>query len=352
MIDKKNFSKTHIESCHKKYPKVNITSLEMTIYAFGLLDVLVRNNVDFIFKGGTSLMLLLKKPKRVSTDIDIIVKKGTDFDKLFKKIRTEFPFFDGEERGKKSKKKEFRHFLFAFKGPISNHECHINLDVAFESNPYSKLLKRDLKTDFLSTTGKTTTVNIPSIESILGDKLTAFAPNTIGVNPFKTSLGSPIDNRLQVIKQFYDIATLYKEAKDYKAIKSSYKKCYIFENNFRKTKYTIEETLLDTFNSAASIASGGKWINDSDFFNNVAKAGIQGLATNVFDGKYNQVVAANDAADIMLLSACLIANKNPFINNINDKNCDQRLLRCFKTIQSKEAFIKIKKSLSLIHNIL
>lgn len=47
--------------------------LERVIYAFGLLEALKRVNLPFIFKGGSCLMLLLEKPRRLSTDIDIIV---------------------------------------------------------------------------------------------------------------------------------------------------------------------------------------------------------------------------------------------------------------------------------------
>jgi hypothetical protein len=54
--------------------------LERSIYALGLLEALARVGLPFIFKGGTCLQLLLENPMRLSTDIDIIVKPGTDFE--------------------------------------------------------------------------------------------------------------------------------------------------------------------------------------------------------------------------------------------------------------------------------
>ena len=39
----------------------------------GLLEALARTELPFVFKGGTSLMLLLDSPKRLSVDIDIVV---------------------------------------------------------------------------------------------------------------------------------------------------------------------------------------------------------------------------------------------------------------------------------------
>lgn len=47
--------------------------------------------MPFIFKGGTSLLVLLDHPRRLSTDIDIIVDKDTDLDDYISKAGTIFP---------------------------------------------------------------------------------------------------------------------------------------------------------------------------------------------------------------------------------------------------------------------
>ena len=344
MISKKNFEKSYIEEQIKKYPKVDPAKMEMTIFAFGLLDELIRCGLILIFKGGTSLLLLLDNPQRVSTDIDIIVPTNIDFDKIFEKVKKRFPFYEGEERGDVPNK-YFRHFYFMFNGPISQKECRINLDVAFEENPYPRTVEKEVAVPFIVATGEKTYVSIPSHESILGDKLTAFAPTTIGVNPFATSLRKPIDNRLQVMKQFYDIARLCDYISNLNEVFDSYRKCQEFENVFRDTKYTIRETLLDTFNHAAEIASMGLWNKKSTFYNDVARPGIQGLTTNIFDGKYNQISATNDAAKIMYLVACLLTNSNPNQEELEFKGAQ---LKAFKAISSKESFVLIKKSLALL----
>lgn len=77
MLSKDNFSKEHIDELRAKY-KRDPALLERTIYAFGMLEAITQVNLPFIFKGGTCLMLLLNNPARLSTDIDIIVKPGTD----------------------------------------------------------------------------------------------------------------------------------------------------------------------------------------------------------------------------------------------------------------------------------
>ncbi len=47
--------------------------VEKAIRALKLLEGLVDEKVEFVFKGGTSLMLLLESTKRLSIDIDIII---------------------------------------------------------------------------------------------------------------------------------------------------------------------------------------------------------------------------------------------------------------------------------------
>lgn len=47
-------------------------------------------------------------------------------------------------------------------------------------------------------------VTMPSVDCILGDKLTAFAPHTTGI-PYN------IDKELEIIKQMYDISCLFDE---------------------------------------------------------------------------------------------------------------------------------------------
>jgi hypothetical protein len=72
MISQANFEKAHLEELHRRYPLLTAEVLEMTLYAFCLLQALADSGLPFIFKGGTSLLLLLKEPQRISTDVDIL----------------------------------------------------------------------------------------------------------------------------------------------------------------------------------------------------------------------------------------------------------------------------------------
>ncbi len=57
------------QEAHKRIDKI---ILEKMIYALHLLERLRSNGLDFVFKGGTSLVLLLEEANRFSIDIDII----------------------------------------------------------------------------------------------------------------------------------------------------------------------------------------------------------------------------------------------------------------------------------------
>jgi hypothetical protein len=56
-------------------------------------------------------------------------------------------------------------------------------------------------------------VRLPTIESLLGDKLTAFAPTTVGVQ-LRTDEGQP-GELMQVAKQLFDIGTLFEAATNF-----------------------------------------------------------------------------------------------------------------------------------------
>ncbi len=79
MLARENYSAEHITGLRTR-TGVDPSILERTVFAFGLLEAIRSVGMPFIFKGGTSLMLMLENPRRLSTDIDIIVSHGTDVD--------------------------------------------------------------------------------------------------------------------------------------------------------------------------------------------------------------------------------------------------------------------------------
>ena len=91
MLLRENYTKEHIARLREQ-TGADPSILERTIFAFGLLEAIRSVGMPFIFKGGTSLLVLLDNPRRLSTDIDIIVDKDTDVDDYIQKAGTIFPF--------------------------------------------------------------------------------------------------------------------------------------------------------------------------------------------------------------------------------------------------------------------
>lgn len=181
MLKKENFTEEHIRNLQSASHRDPLL-LERSVYAFGLLEAITRVGMPFIFKGGTCLMLLLERPMRLSTDIDIIVAPGTDLNTFIEEAGKIFPFVSVEEQVRKGKNNiEKRHFKFVYESPVMERSIYILLDVLFEDAKYKRLITKPIKNELILTDGEDLTVQIPSVESILGDKLTAFAPHTTGI---------------------------------------------------------------------------------------------------------------------------------------------------------------------------
>lgn len=217
MITRENYSVEHIMDLHKS-SKRDPNLIERVLFAFGLLEALRKVELPFIFKGGTSFLLILDKPMRLSTDVDIIVEPGTEVDKYLEKAAKIFPFKSYEEQIRKGKNNiEKRHFKFQFDSPRMKEPVEIILDILFESSKYGNTIEKDIDCELLITEPKYLQVKVPDINSILADKLTAFAPHTTGVL---------IDTRkdLEIMKQMFDVYSLINVFDDFNIVYGTYYK--------------------------------------------------------------------------------------------------------------------------------
>lgn len=130
------YTKEHLQDIYLRFAQKNdIGIIERTVFAFGLLDALARSRLPFIFKGGTSLILLCDRPRRLSTDIDIIVAPNVSVDTYLDKISTIFPFLRKAEDIRCPQNNIVkRHIKYFYKSPLTNKDNHILLDILFEKN--------------------------------------------------------------------------------------------------------------------------------------------------------------------------------------------------------------------------
>jgi predicted nucleotidyltransferase component of viral defense system len=180
MILEKCFTEEWLESFKKqdKHSKIDKIILEKMIYALHLLDRLQANGLDFVFKGGTSLVLLLNEGNRFSIDIDIICKPSREeLETILQKVveTSRFKGFELDEHRSYKDGVPKTHYGFAFDTATSaKYSGRIFLDVLIENSIYPKHIERPIITKWIEVKGETI-VKLPSIDSIIGDKLTAFA---------------------------------------------------------------------------------------------------------------------------------------------------------------------------------
>ena len=297
MLRADNFTEEHIRALQQNSGRDPIL-IERSIYAFGLLEALCRVKLPFIFKGGTSLMLLLEHPMRLSTDIDIIVPPDTDIDHYLEEAGKIFPFRQKEEQVRVGKNNIVkRHFKFIYDSPVNKALLYILLDVVFEDNPYTNIVVREINNDFLLTDPELTQVSLPSVEDILGDKMTAFAPHTTGI-PFD------IGKDMEIMKQFYDISCLLDVVENFTLVSETFHRVAQKELMYRGLDVSTEKVIIDSLNAAFCIASRGR-VQKDDYKKYVK--GIRDVRNHIYAERYSPETAAHQAPKLMYALACLLS---------------------------------------------
>jgi hypothetical protein len=267
--------------------------IEKMIIALMLVEELRLSGLDFIFKGGTSLLLLLGEPRRFSIDIDILIAKKTDLERYFQAI-TKMGVFHHFEENRRAGELPKQHYKFYFDSVIEDKESHILLDILFEENPYSRLRKVELQSPLVSTEGKVTKVTCPTVEGLLGDKLTAFAPHTTGI-----LFGA--GKELEIAKQLFDLGILFDAAKDLASVNQSFEKVASTQLAYRHLRKHPADVLRDAFDTACFIGmrTGG------DEFAELSE-GFTKLAAFIYSGHFSLDTAILCAAKIAYLTALLL----------------------------------------------
>lgn len=336
-MNKENFSESHIRALQadsKRDPGL----IERTIYAFGLLDALCEVGLPFVFKGGTSLMLLLKKPRRLSTDVDIIVAPGTDINGYIERAAKIFPFVNREEQTRIGKNKiEKRHFKFTYYSPVRKDDFYILLDVLFEEPKYLHSVTLPIRNDLLLPESAPHKVEMPDVNCILGDKLTAFAPHTTGI-----PLGC--DKDLEVVKQFYDVATLVEEFDSLELVRGTFDRLVPIESGYRGLDLKPEDVLSDVVATAHAIGSRGK-VGASDY--PFLLRGLKSLGSHIYGERFSAETAVQLAPQVMYFAECLkrgIPFVRPDAKRIS-ATLEKPELRCFKPLRvvnpSAYAFVSL-----------
>ena len=122
-----------------KSKKADKGLVQKLIRALTLLEGLSESKLDYVFKGGTALMLMLNSTKRLSIDIDIIVsEKDENLQEILSKIATQKGFNRFEEQKRKTISGiEKAHYKFFYPNALkTDDEDFILLDILFEEIHY------------------------------------------------------------------------------------------------------------------------------------------------------------------------------------------------------------------------
>lgn len=185
------------------------------------------------------------------------------------------------------------------------------LDILFEEVGYQKINQIPVDSKFVLSEGEPISVKVPSIEVILGDKLTAFAPNTTGIPYFKgkTSMS------MEILKQLYDVGNLIDISEDVDLIKSTFESFASTELKYRdQSEKTAEDVLEDIYQTSLCMVSRGA-SGHGDF--EQLLTGIQRVSRFIFSETFpidKAITAASKAAYI----ATVIRTKNGAIEKYDD----------------------------------
>ena len=282
----------------------NITMIEKTIRAFSLLESLALSGCPFVFKGGTALMLHLDSAKRMSIDIDIICPPDTDIEKYLSKNAEKYGFKDIKLIERKTSNiipKSHAKFYYQVIYNTNSDTDFIFLDVLFEEIHYKNVIQLPIESRFLKTDDEKVLVNVPSVADLLGDKLTAFAPNTTGIPYYK---GEKMCS-MEIVKQLYDIASLFDLINDLSITSDTFRKFATVELTYRNLNpYDIQQVLDDILHTSLCICLKGQ-IDNVNFM--LLQDGIKRIQSFIHNERYTIDIAIISASKVAYLST-LIAN--------------------------------------------
>ena len=224
--------------------------IEKMILALTLLENLRASGVNFIFKGGTSMLLILGTPARFSIDIDIVMETDQGLEEAIQRV-IQYGVFHHFEEDERSSVIPKRHYKFFFQSAIQGKESYILLDILFETAPYPVCQTIAIQSSLLALSGEPILVDCPVPECLFGDKLTAFAPHTTGILYGK-------DKELEIIKQLYDLGLLFNVIHDPTLIAGTFHAIANQELAYRDlSHFSTASVLADSFATACLIGMRG-----------------------------------------------------------------------------------------------
>ncbi|MEI8346027.1 MAG: nucleotidyl transferase AbiEii/AbiGii toxin family protein [Pseudomonadota bacterium] len=308
--------------------------VEKILKALTLLELLAQEKAQFTFKGGTCLLLLLKTPRRFSIDLDLIVNQRDNLLQALDNICKNDQIFTSVKEDKRPESKIPKaHYKVFYKSSINEKVAYVLVDIIEDASPYPSVITSEIRPAYFKTAHPFPAVMTPSVNCILGDKMTAFAPRTTGIK-----LKS--DKEMEIIKQLFDVASLFDHATDFKEVEESF--IYVVEKElkYRGLAHSYEDVLQDSFDAAKIIGLRGTVEKE---IHSELKEGVNKLKGYIFQ-PFGDREAHICAAKVAYLAQALLKKHYSLIKftgedvaQVEIKNPDYNKLNKIKAI-SPEAF--------------
>lgn len=294
--------------------------IEKVIRALSLLEMLVGAGCPLVFKGGTALMLILgKSAHRLSIDIDVICPPGTNIEDYLKAFAdfgfTDLELVERKQRNDANIPKSHSKFFYqiAYRND-TDAQSYILLDVLYEDVHYLRTRQIAIDSPFIRLEGEPLMVTVPSAEDILGDKLTAFAPNTTGIPYYKNGKSCS----MEIAKQLYDVGRLFENVSDLQITSQAFRKIAAVELSYRSLGTDAGLVFNDIRQTALCISTRGK-AGEGDF--NLMQDGIIRVKSFMYKQRYlidNAIIDAARAAYLATLIEKGVTQVEPYPENPND----------------------------------
>jgi hypothetical protein len=292
------FTKEHIET-HKFDAPASLA--EQAIHCLECVTELAWAQLQFQFKGGNSILIILQNPKRFSIDVDIATNESPEaiemvLDRIVKECGV---FTKWTKRQHKTKPwiPLASYYLFYQSHYSTPENAFIMLDCQLTKSPYATqtvpvqcggLYKTIVKTD------------VPLAASLIGDKLLTLGPATLGI-----PLGK--GKEAQRIKHVFDVSLLLATLPSLDAIREGFTACVEHENALQKKSIDARDILADTLLFCKSVLSAKTLPATTNGQNPLLDETIKGLpefAGHLFSRKYSW----NDLrCDIGRVALCITA---------------------------------------------
>lgn len=282
---------------------------ELAVHCLELVSQLSRIQIPFRFKGGNSLLLLLKEPGRFSIDVDIATAVPREkLTAAVEQITEECPAFTRcEIRPHKTKPwLPMISYKIYFNSRLGvEQEPFVMLDAVLEPSPYPGMRVPVRCMDLYSSDYDT---EVSTVDSLIADKLLTLGPSTLGIPVGK-------NKEAQRLKHIFDVARLLHEQWSLDPVLSALEAGINQENTIQKSSWEIgavaEDTLMLLEQPARFPERPGAEHSADNLYLAEIMAGFDGFRTHLFGTAYDWHALQEDCAIITDLIYRIQERANP-----------------------------------------